>query len=115
DPQLPFAELWIGAHAALPASVALGGVELTLPDLIARAPEPTLGAASIRRFGGELPFLAKVLTAERPLSIQAHPDPVQAQAGFAREEAAGVARTAPERNYRDPHHKPELILALGDF
>ena len=114
-PQLPFAELWIGAHPALPASVALGDVAMTLPDLIARAPERTLGTASIQRFGSELPFLAKVLTAERPLSIQAHPDRAQAEAGFAREEAAGVARTAPERSYRDPNHKPELILALGDF
>ena len=112
---LPFAELWIGAHPTLPASVALGEVGMTLPDLIARAPEPALGATSIRRFGGELPFLAKVLTAERPLSIQAHPDRAQAEAGFAREEAAGVARAAPERSYRDQNHKPELILALGDF
>ena len=114
-PQQPFAELWIGAHPALPATVTLGATRMTLLDLIARAPERTLGTGSSQRFGGELPFLAKVLTAERPLSIQAHPNRAQAQAGFAREEAAGVPRDAPERNYRDRNHKPELILALGDF
>ncbi|HET6148613.1 MAG TPA: mannose-6-phosphate isomerase, class I [Polyangia bacterium] len=114
-PEQPFAELWIGAHPALPATVTLGAARMTLPALIARAPERTLGTGSIQRFGGELPFLAKVLTAERPLSIQAHPNRAQAEAGFAREEAAGVPRAAPQRNYRDRNHKPELILALGDF
>ena len=114
-PDEPFAELWIGAHPALPATVTLGAARLSLLDLVARAPQAALGARSIARFGGELPFLAKVLTAERPLSIQAHPNRAQAEAGFAREEAAGVPRAAPERNYRDRHHKPELILALGDF
>jgi mannose-6-phosphate isomerase len=111
----PFAELWIGAHPALPASVALGAAPMTLIDLIAQAPEATLGAESIRRFGRELPFLMKVLTAERPLSIQAHPSRAQAEDGFAREEGAGIPRNAPHRNYRDRNHKPELILALGDF
>jgi mannose-6-phosphate isomerase class I len=111
----PYAELWIGAHPALPASVALAAAPMTLIDLIERAPEVTLGAGSIRRFGRELPFLMKVLTAERPLSIQAHPDRAQAEAGFAREEAARIPRDAPHRSYRDRNHKPELIVALADF
>ncbi len=115
DPALPFAELWIGGHPALPASVALDGARVTLTELIAEAPQEALGAAALGLFGSQLPFLAKVLTAERPLSIQAHPNRAQAEAGFAREEAAGIPRGAPERNYRDPNHKPELIVALGDF
>ena len=116
-PDAPYAELWIGAHPALPATVALPGADatMTLMELITRAPQEALGAASVERFGPELPFLAKVLTAERPLSIQAHPDRAQAQAGFAREDAAGIPRDAPGRSYRDRNHKPELILALGEF
>ncbi len=43
------------------------------------------------------------------------PSAAQATAGFARGEAAGVPRTARERCYRDPSHKPELVVALGPF
>jgi mannose-6-phosphate isomerase len=63
---------------------------------------------------GRLPFLLKVLAAAQPLSLQAHPTPEQAEAGFAREEAAGIPIDAPERDYKDPFHKPELIYALSD-
>jgi mannose-6-phosphate isomerase len=62
-----------------------------------------------------LPFLLKVLAAEEPLSLQAHPSAEQAAEGFAREEARGIPRDAPERNYSDSSHKPELICALTDF
>jgi mannose-6-phosphate isomerase len=63
---------------------------------------------------GRLPFLLKVLAADAPLSLQAHPTPDQARAGFEREEAAGVPIDAPHRNYKDAFHKPELIYALSD-
>ena len=63
---------------------------------------------------GRLPFLLKVLAAGAPLSLQAHPTPAQAEAGFARENAAGIPLDAPERNYKDAFHKPELIYALSD-
>jgi mannose-6-phosphate isomerase len=64
---------------------------------------------------GELPFLAKVLAAAGPLSIQAHPNPEQAAAGFAREELAGLALDSPRRIYRDARHKPEIMCALTRF
>jgi mannose-6-phosphate isomerase len=54
----------------------------------------------------------KVLAAEQPLSLQAHPTNAQAQAGFAAEEAAGVPQDDPTRTFKDPWHKPELLLAL---
>jgi mannose-6-phosphate isomerase len=60
----------------------------------------------------ELPYLVKLLAADEPVSIQAHPDREQARAGFANEEAAGVLRSAPERSYRDANHKPELLVAI---
>ena len=74
-----------------------------------------LGAQVEQRFGPRLPFLLKVLSAAKPLSLQAHPSLAQAQAGFASEEAAGVPRTAAHRNYKDPNHKPELLCALTPF
>ena len=47
--------------------------------------------------------------------MQAHPSAEQAAEGFAREEAAGIPLDAPERNYKDPDHKPELLCALTEF
>jgi len=53
-----------------------------------------------------------VLAADRPLSLQAHPSPEQAAAGFAAEEAAGVPKDDPTRTFKDPFHKPEILLAI---
>ena len=52
---------------------------------------------------------------DTPLSIQCHPNHAQARAGFARENRRGLPPDAPERNYRDPNHKPELLVALTRF
>ncbi|MET1089330.1 MAG: mannose-6-phosphate isomerase, class I [Arthrobacter sp.] len=113
----PEAELWIGAHPDSPsvAHVPEDGSDTALDALIARDPEHFLGADSVARFGPRLPFLAKILAAAQPLSLQVHPSLDQARAGFARENAAGVAADAPNRNYRDDNHKPEMIFALTPF
>jgi mannose-6-phosphate isomerase len=112
----PFAELWVGAHPDLPASARLASDHLVpLDRLIAAAPAAVLGADTAAAFGGELPFLFKVLAAATPLSIQAHPNRAQAERGFAREEQLGIPPGAPQRNYRDRNHKPELLVALTDF
>lgn len=106
DPQ---AELWLGAHPDDPAEVAKATpTKQTLIDLIKEDPE----AYGVH--GGGLPFLLKVLAIGAPLSLQVHPNLAQAREGFAREEAAGVPRCAPERNYRDANHKPELLVALTE-
>lgn len=110
----PEAELWLGEHPGSPARIIrpseAGGAE-TLADWIAADPATTLG-----RFAadGRLPFLLKLLAAASPLSLQAHPTPEQAAAGFARENAEGIPVDAPHRNYRDAFPKPELIYALSD-
>jgi mannose-6-phosphate isomerase len=105
----PYAELWMGAHPDEP-SVRSDG--LPLDKAIEAEPELMLGAAVHERFGARLPFLMKVLAADAPLSLQAHPTTEQAEAGFAAEEAAGVPHEDPTRTFKDPFHKPELILAL---
>lgn len=109
----PEAELWLGAHGKAPSGLA--GSELTLDRLIASDPTGTLGAESAAAHHGELPFLLKVLAAAEPLSLQVHPSFEQARNGYAREEALGIELTAPTRNYRDPHPKPELVCALTPF
>jgi mannose-6-phosphate isomerase len=109
----PEAELWLGAHPGDPAH--LDGDDRSLLDVINTDPDGQLGTTTRARFGDTLPFLAKVLAADEPLSLQAHPSAQQALEGFVREDRMGIPVSAPNRNYRDASHKPELIVALGEF
>ncbi|MBI3213507.1 MAG: mannose-6-phosphate isomerase, class I [Mycobacterium sp.] len=111
----PEAELWLGAHPADPAWVEESEGSRSLLDVVSQDPEGQLGSAVRARFGDRLPFLVKVLAAEEPLSLQAHPSAEQAEEGFAREDRRGVPLSSPIRNYRDRSHKPELIVALEPF
>jgi mannose-6-phosphate isomerase len=104
----PQAELWLGAHPLHPSTVS--GRPLT--ELIAADPERAIGPASVAAYGPRLPYLMKVLAAAQPLSLQAHPSRAQAEQGYEREQAAGVPRDAPDRNYRDGWPKPEVLCAL---
>lgn len=92
------AEIWMGTHP-------LGQSQVMADD----QPVP------LSQVAGELPFLFKILSADRPLSLQVHPNAAMARAGFDAEEAAGVPLEAPERTYRDPSHKPEMAYALTTF
>lgn len=111
----PFAELWAGAHPDLPSQAIIDGVRVPLDLLVRDAAREILGPALSNRFHGELPFLLKVLAASKPLSIQAHPNHTQALLGFERENLEGLPLDAAVRNYRDPHHKPEFLVAVTDF
>ena len=94
----PMAEIWFGTHEGSPTKLA-DNHTVSLREHI----------------GGELSFLLKILAAEQPLSIQAHPNLDQAKAGYERENAAGVPLSASHRNYKDANHKPEMIVALTEF
>jgi mannose-6-phosphate isomerase len=109
----PIAELWFGAHPDDPSSVP--SHDTTLDAIIAADPLGALGEAALDRFGARLPYLLKILAADKALSIQVHPTIVQAEDGYDREDAAGIARNAANRNYRDRNHKPELLCALSPF
>jgi mannose-6-phosphate isomerase len=106
----PQAELWFGAHASAPSRVG----DRSLADLIGTDSLGVVGEAAVGEFGQQLPYLLKVLAAAQPLSLQAHPSRTRAEAGFAREEEAGIDRGAPTRLYRDDWPKPEMLVALGD-
>ena len=110
----PWAELWMGSHSGSPSMVSLPSGDVSLGELIATDPRRYLGEKTAQRYG-VLPFLFKLLAAEKPLSIQAHPNPAQAREGFERENRAQLAHNAPNRNYRDSNHKPEIICALTPF
>ena len=111
----PQAELWMGAHPDDPSRLVRGDVEESLADVVATDPAGTMGGAVADAFGGRFPFLLKVLAAAEPLSLQAHPSAELARRGFDAEEAAGIPRSDPSRNYTDPWPKPELICALTEF
>jgi mannose-6-phosphate isomerase len=111
----PEAELWFGAHPGDPAWLRTDAGERSLLEAVAADPEGQLGSAVCGRFGDALPFLVKVLAADEPLSLQAHPNAAQAAEGFEREERLGIPINSPTRNYRDRSHKPELVVALEEF
>ncbi|MEU8889570.1 mannose-6-phosphate isomerase, class I [Streptomyces sp. NPDC048442] len=137
----PQAELWMGAHPGAPSRIerapapgersqphpdpADPGLGPTPPhpapethalsDVIAADPESELGPAAVKKFGPRLPFLLKLLAAGAPLSLQVHPNLAQAQEGYADEERRQVPMGAPDRNYKDANHKPELVCALTKF
>jgi len=86
DPDCPYAELWIGTH---PKGHAVLDDGRTLQEAV----------------GEELPFLFKVLSAGKALSIQAHPD-------------KAIAKKLNKENpaaYGDANHKPEMAIALTPF
>ncbi|MFI1679350.1 mannose-6-phosphate isomerase, class I [Streptomyces sp. NPDC020607] len=107
----PQAEMWMGAHPGAPSRTERGA----LNEVIDAAPERELGTAAAAKFGPRLPFLLKLLAAGAPLSLQVHPDLAQAKEGYADEQNRGVPVDAPNRNYKDANHKPELICALTPF
>ena len=112
----PEAELWMGAHPSAPSGVGPdAGWPTALDAVIAADPDRELGPDCASRFGGRLPFLLKVLSAERALSIQVHPSRAQAQAGFLADDERGLAPDDPARNYVDDWPKPELLYALTPF
>ncbi len=111
----PQAELWMGAHPKAPSTVLMERGSLSLLELIQKNAPLILGSSISDHFKGKLPFLFKVLAAATPLSIQAHPNLEQAREGYAREESEKIPIDAPNRNYKDRNHKPEIICALTPF
>ena len=122
----PEAELWMGAHPSAPSGLlrpatppvpftptASIASRFTLDTVIAADPSGELGPQCAARFGGRLPFLLKVLSAKKALSIQVHPSRAQAEAGYATER--DLAPDDPRRNYVDDWPKPELLYALTPF
>ncbi|MCY9804567.1 mannose-6-phosphate isomerase, class I [Vibrio scophthalmi] len=105
----PQAEIWMGAHPNGCSKIADGG--LLLSDLIAQDPVGVLGDYTYERFG-DLPFLFKVLSADKPLSVQVHPNRRKAIKGYHKENLQGLELSAGNRNYKDANHKPELVYAL---
>jgi len=95
--QKPHAEYWIGTHAKGPAQILQDNEWTDLSEIT------------------KLPFLLKILDVNAMLSIQSHPNKVQAEIGYLRENKQGIPMVAAHRVFRDDNHKPELMVALSDF
>ncbi|WGK68545.1 mannose-6-phosphate isomerase, class I [Candidatus Haliotispira prima] len=117
----PQAELWMGVHPIGESSVETVSEgksgRIPLSRYLRNNNDQQDGSidSDMPTESQSLPFLFKVLSSERPLSIQAHPNKAQAEEGFRRENQAGIPLNAPHRNYKDPNHKPEITLALTPF
>jgi mannose-6-phosphate isomerase len=109
----PFAEYWMGAHENAPAVLEAGG-GLPLNEYLRERPVERLGPYTTERFG-RLPYLLKILDVKDMLSIQVHPSKTSAELEFSAENERGIALDAPDRNYKDDNHKPELMAALSEF
>lgn len=102
---LPWAELWIGAHTAASSMVVGETSEKPLDECIAEKPLAYLGHELHDRGVKTLPFLLKVLCCSEPLSIQSHPDGAT---------AIGLHAMNPVE-FPDSSHKPEVLWAISEF
>ncbi|OAJ92585.1 mannose-6-phosphate isomerase, class I [Vibrio bivalvicida] len=112
--QRPQAELWMGTHPNGCSMIQEENSTVSLSDLINNDQIACLSQATAEVYG-DLPFLFKILAADKALSIQVHPNKQDAEQGYANEQKLGVPLDAFNRNYKDANHKPELVYALTDY
>ncbi|KAH9608109.1 hypothetical protein KSS87_009390 [Heliosperma pusillum] len=113
DPNKPYAELWMGTHDSGPSYVVKNDRNVcdvvsleceTLKVWIQNHPY-VLGDKVLNKWGCHLPFLFKVLSVEKPLSIQAHPC----------KELAKKLHLKYPKVYKDANHKAEMAIAITKF
>ncbi|KAH6559692.1 hypothetical protein BASA60_000473 [Batrachochytrium salamandrivorans] len=110
DPAQPYAELWMGTHPNAPSMVveqssSSSSTNSSATPLLQILTPTNLGADIHSHYDGDLPFLFKVLSIAKALSIQAHPDKARAQHLHAEFPLI----------YKDGNHKPEMAIALTPF
>ncbi|RDW71617.1 mannose-6-phosphate isomerase [Coleophoma cylindrospora] len=98
----PYAELWMGTHPSNPSKDT--ATKRTLLDLV-QDNQALLSKEVSEKFGQKLPFLFKVLSIGKALSIQAHPN----------KKLAEKLHAADPKNYPDDNHKPEMTIAITPF
>ncbi|GMR57855.1 hypothetical protein PMAYCL1PPCAC_28050 [Pristionchus mayeri] len=99
----PYSELWMGTHPDGPAKIRASARKLS--EALAMSESAKQLANNNRRDNVHLPFIMKVMSIDRTLSLQVHPTKEQAVRLHARDPL----------HYPDEHHKPELAYALTKF
>jgi len=113
--QKPFAEYWLGAHPQAQCSIAWpDGTTTGLNEYLGQHAAAFIGEKVLKQFG-HIPYLLKILDVKDMLSIQVHPSKKEAERDFAEENNRGIPLDSPQRNYKDDNHKPELMVAMGEF
>ncbi|KAI9680691.1 MAG: Mannose-6-phosphate isomerase [Caeruleum heppii] len=98
----PYAELWMGTHSSVPSKDLT--TKRALLDLV-QDNQALMSTEISERYGHKLPFLFKVLSIRKALSIQAHPNKKLAEQLHAKD----------SKNYPDDNHKPEMTIAITPF
>ncbi|CAL9075589.1 unnamed protein product [Musa textilis] len=104
----PYAEFWMGTHESGPSFVVVAegsGTEAVTLKKWTGANPGALGDKVVEKWGSDLPFLFKILSVAKALSIQAHPD----------KELARMLHKMRPSVYKDPNQKPEMAIALTEF
>ncbi len=115
EEKIPFAEYWLGVHPLAECKLVMpDGSARLLRDYFSTGSPTVMGEWVARRFG-TMPYLLKALDVRNMLSIQVHPSKANVIKEFAKEMEMGVPLNSPQRNYKDDNHKPELMVAMGDF
>lgn len=102
ETDVPYAEYWIGIHPKAPSDILIGDDKVSLVDILNEYPEEILGKRVSKKFNNKLPFLLKVLSINKALSIQSHPS----------KELAKILHKKDPVNYPDDNHKPEIAIAI---
>lgn len=95
-------QLWMGTHPSNPSKDLVTGRSLL--DLFADN-QALMGSDVAKKYKNRLPFLFKVLSIHKALSIQAHPNKKLAEELHAKD----------PKNYPDDNHKPEMTIAVTPF
>lgn len=102
DNETPYAELWMGTHPSGPSKALPGG---SLLSEVLADNQALCGEEISDVYEGKLPFLFKVLSIQKALSIQCHPT----------KELAKKLHEDDPKNYKDDNHKPEMAIAITPF
>ncbi|KAI9799238.1 MAG: hypothetical protein M1833_004116 [Piccolia ochrophora] len=103
DEDKEYAEMWMGTYPTTPSLVLSSGEDLQ--NVLDALPTELIGKPILDKFGTKLPFLPKILSIQKALPLQIHPD---------KELSAKLHQKDPEK-FGDENHKPEIAVALSRF
>ncbi|MCX8480998.1 MAG: mannose-6-phosphate isomerase, class I, partial [Sediminibacterium sp.] len=111
-PNTRYAEYWLGAHISNPSNCSISNQQFPLNAIIKN--NPWILKNNQTSYTDELPFLLKLLDVQQMLSIQLHPNKLQAEQGFEKENNKQIPLNAYNRTYKDNNHKPEMLISLNN-
>ncbi|PCH42743.1 mannose-6-phosphate isomerase [Wolfiporia cocos MD-104 SS10] len=102
DESESYAEIWMGTHPNGPAHL-FSDPSISLHTLLQTSPSALLHTHTPSSAHAHVPFLFKILSIEKALPLQAHPDKAL---------GARLRKEKPDLS-PDPNHKPEIAVSIG--